>query len=44
MISNGCIHDCSDDDCYMCSIHGYIWRCPKDCKDYEDMFGNKGRA
>ena len=43
MISNGCVHDCSDEDCSMCSMRGYIWKCPKDCEYYEDMFGNKGK-
>ena len=43
MNSYGCVHDCSDEDCRMCSVHGYLLNgCPYDCEDYEDMHGNAG--
>ena len=44
MNSYGCVHDCSDEDCRMCSIHGYMLKgCPWDCPDYEDIHGNTGK-
>ena len=43
MNSYGCVHDCSDEDCWKCSIHGIMLRgCSLDCPDYEDMHGNSG--
>ena len=29
-----CPYECSDDDCYKCSIHGYRFSC-EGCEDYE---------
>lgn len=44
MLSNyGCVHDCSDEDCNKCLIHGIMLNdCPWDCPDYEDICGRKG--
>lgn len=30
-----CPYDCSDDDCYKCSKHGYQFSCAG-CEDYEE--------
>ena len=36
MLNHLCTHDCSDDDCYKCSIHGIRFACG-DCKDFDDV-------
>lgn len=30
-----CIHECGDEDCGKCMVHGIIMYCPCDCPDYE---------
>ena len=32
-----CPYECSDDDCYMCAIHGYRFS----CEGYEKLTNNK---
>ena len=29
-----CPHECSDDDCYKCGLHGYQFSCDG-CEDYD---------
>ena len=35
-----CPFECSDDDCYMCSIHGHRFSC-EGCVEYEEMMNPK---
>lgn len=32
-----CKHDVSDDDCYKCTKHGIVYRCPVGCPDFDDV-------
>lgn len=34
-----CIHYDGDEDCDKCCIHGIIFNCPSNCKDYLDCYG-----
>ena len=38
MIDKSCMNWVGDDDCNICCIHGYIYRCPMPCKDYDGLF------
>lgn len=32
-----CDNDISDDDCYKCFKHGYLFSCPSNCPDFKDV-------
>ena len=32
-----CENDVSDEDCYKCSKHGIVFRCPDGCPDFNDI-------
>lgn len=35
-----CIHYDGDEDCDKCCVHGYIFNCPSNCKEYLDTWDN----
>ena len=41
-LDSTCIYDDSDEDCYKCVKHGYVWSCAG-CQDYDDGMGHKGK-
>ena len=41
MIEKSCMNYDGDEDCNKCCKNGYIFDCPADCPDYEDIFGHK---
>lgn len=32
-----CKNDVSDEDCYKCTKHGIVFRCPTGCPDFDDV-------